>query len=184
MWAAEGDLSSSPPVALTIMLLLTSPTLATAPAAPTHQPFAPPIPPQTSPSSQRLKADFEFKRGTGVPVLLMVHEKWIATATTRKTAVDFLKWSMSQPDTWALTYRQYIEWRKAPAGTNVRLLLGWGGVGDGGDLPVSPALPSHALPTCQLTPSLLFPRLQIATIVSKYPCDKSGLKTKAVGRRR
>ena len=47
---------------------------------------------------------------------------WCNTApcsATRQRIVQFLQWALAQPDTWALTYRQYVEWRRAPPGTQV-----------------------------------------------------------------
>lgn len=33
--------------------------------------------------------------------------------------VKFLQWAFKQPNTWALTFRQYIDWQQAPPGADV-----------------------------------------------------------------
>ncbi|EFN59809.1 hypothetical protein CHLNCDRAFT_133541 [Chlorella variabilis] len=72
---------------------------------------------------QRLQADFERKRGTGMPVPVAVHEPYLTASATRQQVVKFLQWAFKQPNTWALTFRQYIDWQQAPPGADVTTLL-------------------------------------------------------------
>ncbi|KAL4446707.1 hypothetical protein ABPG77_007951 [Micractinium sp. CCAP 211/92] len=72
---------------------------------------------------QRLQADFERKRGSGVPVPILAHIAYLNTPSNRGEVVEFLRWALAQPNTWALTYSQYVAWLEAgPAVEMTRLL--------------------------------------------------------------
>ncbi|EFN57965.1 hypothetical protein CHLNCDRAFT_142095 [Chlorella variabilis] len=74
---------------------------------------------------ERLQADFERKRGTGIPVSINVHEPYLADSASREAVIEFLGWAFEQPgETWALTHQQYMEWKQAPAGTPVEAVVG------------------------------------------------------------
>lgn len=73
---------------------------------------------------QRLQADFERKRCSGVPVPILGHIRWINNAEHRADVVEFLRWAHAQPNTWSLTYAQYVDWLEAaPNNTNLTALL-------------------------------------------------------------
>lgn len=62
---------------------------------------------------QRYQADFERKRGTGIPVAVLVHAPYMRNSTHRKAVTAFLGWALAQPSTWAVTYAQYVAWMQA-----------------------------------------------------------------------
>lgn len=72
---------------------------------------------------QRLQADFERKRHSGVPVPLMFHEDYLADGAARGPIVQFLSWATQQPDTWGITYLQYLQYLQAPSGTTIASVL-------------------------------------------------------------
>ncbi|PSC72055.1 polysaccharide deacetylase [Micractinium conductrix] len=73
---------------------------------------------------ERLKADFERKRCSGVPVPILGHIKWLNNAKNRADIVDFLRWAHAQPNTWSLTYAQYVDrLEAAPNNINMTALL-------------------------------------------------------------
>lgn len=72
---------------------------------------------------QRLQADFARKRHSGVPVPLMFHEDYLMDSATRAPIVEFLSWALRQPDTWGVTYRQYLQWLQSPPGTSIASVL-------------------------------------------------------------
>lgn len=68
---------------------------------------------------QRLQADFDRKRGLGVPTLIMAHEPYLRESGNATNVVTFLKWANQQPNTWFLTYQQLIAYYSAPPGTSI-----------------------------------------------------------------
>lgn len=68
---------------------------------------------------ERFKADFERKRGSGVPVNILVHEPYLSDSSTGGEVTDFLSWALDQPNTWVLTYQQLIKWIESGSGSNV-----------------------------------------------------------------
>ncbi|KAL4425385.1 hypothetical protein ABPG75_009401 [Micractinium tetrahymenae] len=75
---------------------------------------------------QRLSADFERKRGSGVPVPVLAHIAYLNTPAIRAEVVGFLRWALAQPNTWALTYSQYVAWLEAgPAADMAELLAAY-----------------------------------------------------------
>ncbi|KAL4421770.1 hypothetical protein ABPG77_009753 [Micractinium sp. CCAP 211/92] len=72
---------------------------------------------------QRLQADFVRKQHSGVPVPLMFHEDYLMDGAMRAPILQFLSWALQQPDTWGVTYRQYLQWLHAPPGTSIASVL-------------------------------------------------------------
>ncbi|KAL4431468.1 hypothetical protein ABPG75_006724 [Micractinium tetrahymenae] len=72
---------------------------------------------------QRLQTDFSRKQRSGVPVPLMFHEDYLMNSTTRAPILQFLSWAFQQPDTWGITYRQYLQWLQSPPGTAIASVL-------------------------------------------------------------
>ncbi|PRW34035.1 kinetoplast DNA-associated [Chlorella sorokiniana] len=114
-----------------------------------------PAPLPGMPVLERLKADFERKRGSGVPVSVMVHEAYLTDSTTRQPIVQFLRWALAQPGTWALTYRQYVEWRRAPPGTQAQTTRHARHAASQPSLVVSSSVPTPGAGHHQETPPLL-----------------------------
>ncbi|KAI3438690.1 hypothetical protein D9Q98_001110 [Chlorella vulgaris] len=74
---------------------------------------------------ERLQADFQRKQGSGAPVAIMVHEPYLSDSSKRADIVAFLQWALAQPDTWALTYQEYIVWLQAGAGDDIASVLAY-----------------------------------------------------------
>jgi hypothetical protein len=55
------------------------------------------------------------------------HALWPACrrSSTRRPLVQFFRWASRQPDTWFLTFRQYVSYLQAPPGTKVGQVLRW-----------------------------------------------------------
>lgn len=64
---------------------------------------------------QRLEADFNRKRGYGVPVSLATHDNYLTSAPEAVAdMLDFVDWALAQPNTWVITYSQYIRYLQSP----------------------------------------------------------------------
>jgi hypothetical protein len=48
-----------------------------------------------------------------VPVAVLVHAPYLRQEARRAAVAAFLRWALAQPHTWAVTYRQYVEWLRA-----------------------------------------------------------------------
>ncbi|EFN54084.1 hypothetical protein CHLNCDRAFT_136205 [Chlorella variabilis] len=57
---------------------------------------------------ERFQADFDRKQGTGIPVSIIVHGPFLEDPNEKQDIADFLAWAAEQPNTWFLTYRQFI----------------------------------------------------------------------------
>ncbi|KAL4447280.1 hypothetical protein ABPG77_007313 [Micractinium sp. CCAP 211/92] len=64
---------------------------------------------------QRLEADFNRKRGYGVPVSLATHGNYLTDAPEAVAdMLDFIDWALDQNNTWVITYSQYIQYLQNP----------------------------------------------------------------------
>lgn len=83
-----------------------------------------PVPADGMSILQRFQADFKRKSGSGIPVSIVVHSPYLKYEIEHRQAVtDFLLWATQQPNTWAVTYRQYVAWMQAPRGTPMESIL-------------------------------------------------------------